>query len=69
MARTVDGRVLAVNEVMTNVVRHGGGIGQLRLWLGRELRCQIIDHGSGFDPDPFLGRRRPEPSAFNRLSR
>jgi anti-sigma regulatory factor (Ser/Thr protein kinase) len=40
--------VLAVHEAMTNVVRHGGGRGQLLLWWqGRHLWCEIADHGPG----------------------
>jgi anti-sigma regulatory factor (Ser/Thr protein kinase) len=40
--------VLAVHEAMTNVVRHGGGHGQLVLWWHAEsLWCEISDHGPG----------------------
>jgi len=58
----LDDFVVAVNEIMTNVVRHGGGNGHLQLWRDGDLLCQIIDHGSGFDPRPYLTRDRPEPS-------
>jgi anti-sigma regulatory factor (Ser/Thr protein kinase) len=41
--------VLAVHEAATNVVRHGGGHGQLLLWRrDGHLRCEISDHGNGF---------------------
>src|SRR5256885_95251 len=40
--------VLAVNEITTNAVVHGGGFGRLRLWLaGRQLVCEISDTGPG----------------------
>jgi anti-sigma regulatory factor (Ser/Thr protein kinase) len=46
--------VLAVHEAATNVVRHGGGHGQLLLWRRDDhLWCEISDHGNGFPaPDP-----------------
>lgn len=40
--------VVAVNELTTNAVRHGGGSGRLELRrAGRLLRCRISDHGPG----------------------
>src|SRR3954468_1545757 len=40
--------VLAVHEIATNAVRHGGGKGHLELRrTGNELRCRITDHGRG----------------------
>jgi serine/threonine-protein kinase RsbW len=40
--------VLAVNELLTNVVRHGGGVGWLRLWCGTEdVVCEVSDGGPG----------------------
>ncbi|MFE9651823.1 ATP-binding protein [Micromonospora sp. NPDC006431] len=52
--------VLAVNELTTNAVRHGGGSGQLTLrQLGDQLTCQVSDHGPGISEDlPAL----PEPT-------
>jgi anti-sigma regulatory factor (Ser/Thr protein kinase) len=43
--------VLAINEIATNSVRHGGGRGQLRIWseTGR-LVCEIQDGGQLSDP-------------------
>jgi two-component sensor histidine kinase len=35
-----DGFLIAVNEAMTNAVRHGGGVGRLGLWIAR----QTADH-------------------------
>jgi anti-sigma regulatory factor (Ser/Thr protein kinase) len=50
--------VVAVNEVATNSVRHGGGTGTLRLWMGtRWLVCEIED--SGEIDDPLAGRQEP----------
>ncbi|NES17059.1 MULTISPECIES: ATP-binding protein [Micromonospora] len=44
--------VLAVHELVTNAVRHGGGSGELRLHRqpGR-LTCQVRDHGGGTSAD------------------
>jgi anti-sigma regulatory factor (Ser/Thr protein kinase) len=54
--------VLAVNEIATNSVRHGGGSGTLYSWHepGR-LTCQISD--SGRIRDPLAGRVRPDADA------
>jgi anti-sigma regulatory factor (Ser/Thr protein kinase) len=50
--------VLAVNEVATNSVRHGGGSGTLRVWMGmRWLVCEVED--SGRIGDPLAGRQEP----------
>ncbi|MFI7211687.1 ATP-binding protein [Micromonospora maritima] len=44
-----EGFVLAVHELVTNAVRHGGGTGELRLHRqpGR-LSRQVSDHGDSF---------------------
>jgi anti-sigma regulatory factor (Ser/Thr protein kinase) len=40
--------VLAVQELMTNAVRHGGGWGRVRLYCdGRLLQCTVTDRGPG----------------------
>ncbi|MEV4539679.1 ATP-binding protein [Asanoa sp. NPDC049518] len=57
-----DDFVLAVNEIMANVVRHGGGTGRLRLWRDGDLVCQVTDNGPGFDVDPILNGERPRPA-------
>jgi anti-sigma regulatory factor (Ser/Thr protein kinase) len=50
--------VLAVNEIATNSVRHGGEDGVLRIWSGAEwLLCEVAD--SGRIEDPLVGRRSP----------
>jgi anti-sigma regulatory factor (Ser/Thr protein kinase) len=66
-ARAVDARlemfragdlVLAVNELATNSVRHGGGNGVLRMWQdAHALVCEV--RGAGRIDDPLAGRRRP----------
>ncbi len=49
---------LAVHEVATNSVRHGGGKGSLRVWFESDaLVCEVRDAGN-LD-DPLVGRRRP----------
>ncbi len=41
--------VVAVHELVTNAVRHGGGAGRLELRRdGDTLVCDVTDHGSGF---------------------
>lgn len=55
--------VAAVNEVMTNAIRHGGGRGELRLWQDDTLRCEIRDGGPGFPAGDYLDRTEaPRPS-------
>ncbi len=51
-----DDLVLAVNELATNSVRHGGGHGILRMWSEAEaLQFEVRD--SGHIEDPLVGRR------------
>ncbi|MGX7675826.1 ATP-binding protein [Plantactinospora sp. DSM 117369] len=61
----LDDFVTAVNEAITNAVRHGGGRGELRIWRRQQqLVCEVRDHGRGFaDPLPAIPTRRPRPSA------
>lgn len=48
------GFVLAVNEVLTNVVLHAGGHGRIVVWLtGGSAWCTITDSGPGI-PERFL---------------
>jgi anti-sigma regulatory factor (Ser/Thr protein kinase) len=50
--------VLAVDEIATNSIRHGGGSGRLRMWRhGPALLCEIRDRGRM--RDPLLGRVQP----------
>jgi anti-sigma regulatory factor (Ser/Thr protein kinase) len=56
------GVVLAVSEVASNSIRHGGGRGELRIWTeGRMLVCEVSDAGS--ITSPLVGRERPAPDA------
>jgi len=56
--------VLAVNELTTNSVRHGGGRGVLRMWReGETLLCEVQDEGQ--ITLPLVGRRRPGSAARN----
>lgn len=52
--------VLAVNELATNSVSHGGGTGTLALWReGDTLMCDVRDGGR--IRDPTVGSTRPGP--------
>ena len=56
--------VLAVHEIVTNSLRHGGGGGRVRVWRGDdELVCEVCD--AGHISDPLAGRRRPKADATN----
>ena len=56
-ARTSD-VVIAVSEIATNSVRHGGGAGVLRTWTdGATFTCEIRDRG--VITDPLAGRVEP----------
>ncbi|OJF14286.1 ATP-binding protein [Couchioplanes caeruleus] len=62
--------VLAVNEVATNAVHHGGGRGHLHLSRdGSDLWCRITDQGPGFPQQRRTRQSRPPPvSAVEDLS-
>lgn len=53
-----DDLVLAVNEVATNSLRHGGGEGMLRLWADADALVSEIRDGGRF-AQPMAGRVRP----------
>lgn len=62
----VEDYLLAVDEMTSNALRHGGPPVGLRLWIAEDrIVCSIDDHGSGFD-DPFAGYG---PAHGNDLSR
>ena len=53
---------LAVNEVVTNSLLHGGGKGTLRVWRdSTALTCEVRD--SGRLDRPLVDRERPAPGA------
>jgi anti-sigma regulatory factor (Ser/Thr protein kinase) len=55
-----DGFILAVNEIVTNVVLHAGGRGRVRLTLSPvALRCTVADHGCGIPEKYLAGQRLP----------
>jgi anti-sigma regulatory factor (Ser/Thr protein kinase) len=46
----LDDFVVAVNELLTNAVRHGGGVGHLTLSAADGfVVCEVSDHGAGLD--------------------
>ena len=54
----VDDLVLAVNEIATNSVKHGGGYGRLRIWDEEgAIVCDIFD--DGHIRHPLAGRELP----------
>ena len=57
--------VLAVNELATNSLRHGGGRGVLRIWEQDGTLCCEVDDGGRID-DPLVGRERPGPPGRQR---
>lgn len=57
----VDDVVLAVNEVATNAVEHGGPHAELQVWAtGGGLVCEV--HDAGALDDPLPGMTSPHPS-------
>ncbi len=53
--------VLAVNELATNSLLHGGGMGTLRIWTEADtLLCEV--HDSGHITEPLVGRTPPIPT-------
>jgi anti-sigma regulatory factor (Ser/Thr protein kinase) len=58
--------VLAVNELATNSICHGGGHGTLRLWSSdHALQCEVRDEGHIPAATAELGRDRPDPDAMS----
>ena len=57
----VDDLVLAVNELASNSIVHGGGAGTLSMWRGPDgsLACEVRD--SGHITDPLVGSYSPGP--------
>ncbi len=58
--RAAEDLVLAVNELATNSLQHGGGRGSCRMWSdGGTLLCEVSD--SGHIRDPLAGMVRADP--------
>ena len=60
----IDDVILAVEEAMTNAVRHSEAERDLEIELrpaGADLHVRVRDHGKGFDVDSFDRERRPDP--------
>ncbi|MFP5335905.1 MAG: anti-sigma factor RsbA family regulatory protein [Actinomycetes bacterium] len=51
--------VLAVNELTTNSVEHGGGRGELLLWRSGDSAVAEVRDG-GYIAEPLIGRLRPD---------
>jgi serine/threonine-protein kinase RsbW len=48
--------VVAVNELLTNAVRHGGGTGRVALWRADgAVVCEVSDSGAGL-AEPMSSR-------------
>jgi anti-sigma regulatory factor (Ser/Thr protein kinase) len=61
---SVDSLLIAVGELASNAVRHGGGAGTLRLWLADDrLVCQVRDQGPGIADPERVGREAVPPTA------
>ena len=69
-AGLADGRledfVVAVNELLTNAVRHGGGSGHVELWRENgSVVCEVTDQGTGLaDPRPDRPSTADEPGGW-----
>jgi anti-sigma regulatory factor (Ser/Thr protein kinase) len=62
----LDDFVLAVNEMMTNAVRHAGGSGALILWCQDHiLQCEVADDGPGIPREQMGSRPVPSPLALS----
>jgi anti-sigma regulatory factor (Ser/Thr protein kinase) len=58
--------VVAVNEITTNSVRHGGGRGRIQLWRGGDcLYCRVSDSGPGIPGAVLHDRSRPPRDALS----
>ena len=63
-ADRTDDFTLAVNEAMTNSVRHAGGSGEIAFWFqGGTFICEVRDHGH--IEDPSLGTIPPPPEQLD----
>ncbi|WP_336209169.1 ATP-binding protein [Nonomuraea sp. LPB2021202275-12-8] len=61
--RRLEDFVVAVNEITTNAVLHGGGGGRLRMWWQQgRLWCEVADDGPGLPRG--WSSATPPPSGF-----
>ena len=61
----LDDLLLVVTELVNNAVVHGSGEVRLRLRLtGNRVRCEVADHGSGFEPGGLRTRGAQEPGGW-----
>jgi serine/threonine-protein kinase RsbW len=64
--RRLEDFALAVNELITNAVRHAGGQGQVRLWRAEgSLYCEVTDDGPGIPVDRVEPDAPPPASAID----
>jgi serine/threonine-protein kinase RsbW len=58
--------VLVANELTSNVIRHGGGLGRLRLWRDADsVYCEVTDSGPGLAHPDRAGRTPSHPEAMS----
>ena len=58
--------ILAVDEVVDNAERHGGGLRSVRTAkVGEAFVCEVSDHGRGLR-DPLAGHLPPDPTSGRR---
>ena len=58
--------VVAVNEITTNAVRHGGGSGRVSLWVDHgRVHCRVADEGPGIPPGRERDGQRPPPGTLS----
>lgn len=58
----LDDFVVAVNELLTNAVRHGGGTGHVTLWRDAgSVVCEVSDRGTGLAAPHPTDPPRPNP--------
>jgi anti-sigma regulatory factor (Ser/Thr protein kinase) len=56
--------VIAAMELVVNVIRHGRGVGRLRLWRAdNTLYCQVSDRGPGIPEPDKIGTELADPDA------
>jgi anti-sigma regulatory factor (Ser/Thr protein kinase) len=59
-SRRIGELVLLVHELASNAVRHGGGLGRLRMWTADgTLLCQVSDDGPGLSEHHFGTTAQP----------